>query len=62
MDGFLSNLNLEVVVPWLVTGATVITAATPTQTDNLVLNGVLRVFNIAAGNVFRNRNADDRPG
>lgn len=39
--------------------ATIITAATPTQTDNKVLNAVLRALNVLAGNFAKNRNADD---
>ena len=43
-----------------VTLATAITAVTPTKTDDAVLNVVLRFMNVLAGNVGRNRNADDR--
>lgn len=52
---------------WLVaitavcTAATAITALTPTRADDRVLDAVLRVLNLVAGNVGRNRNADDKP-
>ena len=44
----------------LVTAATAITAITPTTVDNKVLAVVLAVLNFAAGNVGKNRNADDK--
>lgn len=43
----------------VVTIANVITVATPTKTDNRVLNGVLKVLNSLAFNFARNKNADD---
>lgn len=42
----------------VVTAATGITAITPTKTDDAFLNAVLRVLNILAGNVLKNRNKD----
>ena len=44
----------------LVTAATAITALTPTKTDDKYISLVLRVLNILAGNVTKNRNADDK--
>jgi len=41
-----------------VTGATALTAITPTKADDKVVNAVLKFLNFLAGNVFRNRNAD----
>jgi len=52
---------------WLVavtsvcTAATAVTALTPTRADDRVLDIILRVLNVLAGNVGRNRNADDKP-
>ena len=40
---------------------TAITALTPTRADDRVLDIILRVLNVLAGNVGRNRNAGDRP-
>lgn len=44
----------------VVTAATAITAITPTKSDDKIINIVLKVLNILAGNVFRNKNKDDR--
>lgn len=43
----------------VVTAATAITALTPTKTDDAIVNTILRVLNIIAGNVGKNTNADD---
>ena len=43
----------------LVTAATAITALTPTQADDKVVAVALKVLNVLAGNVGKNRNADD---
>jgi len=43
----------------LVTAATAITALTPSTADDKVLNTALRVLNLLAGNVGKNKNADD---
>lgn len=43
----------------IVTAASTITAITPTQTDNDVLNKVLRVLNVLSINIGKNQNADD---
>ena len=45
----------------LCTAATAITALTPTRADDRALDTILRILNVLAGNVGRNRNADDRP-
>ena len=44
----------------LVTAATAITALTPTKADDKYVALALRVLNILAGNVAKNRNADDK--
>jgi len=43
----------------IVTAATAVSAITPTQADNRILSVVLTVLNFAAGNVAKNKNADD---
>lgn len=44
----------------LVTAATAITMLTPTTVDNTVINIILKVLNVLAGNVLKNKNADDK--
>ena len=46
-------------VTGVVTAATAITSLTPTTSDDKVIGAVLKVLNFLAGNIFRNRNADD---
>ena len=41
--------------------ATVITALTPSTHDDAVVNTILKVLNMLAGNVARNKNADEEP-
>ena len=43
----------------VVTAATAITALTPTTVDNKIINVLLKVLNLLAGNVLKNKNMDD---
>ena len=43
----------------VLTACTAITSLTPSKSDDAVLNGILRVLNLLAGNVARNKNLDD---
>lgn len=43
----------------VVTAATAITALTPSTVDDKIINGVLKVLNILAGNFAKNKNADE---
>ena len=43
----------------VVTAATAITALTPTKADDQWVSMILRVLNVLAGNVGKNKNADD---
>ena len=51
--------NWLVAVTAVISAATAITALTPTKTDNKIINIVLKVLNFLAGNVLKNKNADD---
>jgi|TARA_R100001244_G_C5151560_1_gene129714 hypothetical protein len=42
----------------LVTGATAITALTPTTVDDRAINWLLKILNFMAGNFGKNRNKD----
>tara|TARA_R100000306_G_C4371075_1_gene139992 strand:+ start:1484 stop:1678 length:195 start_codon:yes stop_codon:yes gene_type:complete len=56
---FESLPNWVVAITSVLTAATAITALTPSQADDKMLNMVLRVLNTLAGNVGKNKNADD---
>lgn len=55
---------LEAAPVWLtaltgvVTAATAITALTPSKSDDKVLNTILKILNVLAGNVGKNANKD----
>jgi hypothetical protein len=64
MDAFFNFLTSPDFQQWVlaVTGvisaATAITAITPTKADDKIINAVLTVLNLLAGNVGKNKNAD----
>ncbi|WP_025898620.1 hypothetical protein [Sneathiella glossodoripedis] len=65
MHGIMENLGDATLfagqmLALLVTAATIITALTPSKSDNELLDRVLGYLNLIAGNVGHNRNADDR--
>ena len=43
-----------------VTAATAITSITPTKSDDRIINFILRILNILAGNILKNKNKDDK--
>jgi len=59
MDLFESLPAWLVAITTVVTAATAITALTPTKTDDKVVGTILRILNVLAGNVGKNKNADD---
>jgi hypothetical protein len=56
---------LEAAPVWLtaitgvVTAATALTALTPSKSDDKVLDKILKILNLLAGNIGKNKNADD---
>lgn len=59
------NLSFfDKVQPWItaitavVTACTAITMLTPSQTDNKILSIILKILNLFAGNVLKNKNKD----
>ena len=49
-----------VAITTVVTACTAITAITPTKHDDEIINKVLKVLNFLAGNIGKNKNADDK--
>jgi hypothetical protein len=64
MDAFFTFLTSLDFKTWIaaiggvVTACTAVTALTPTKVDNLIVNALLAVLNVLAGNVGQNKNAD----
>ena len=44
----------------IVTACTAITMLTPTKSDDMVFNTILKVLNLMSGNFGKNKNADDK--
>lgn len=63
MDAILNALDAApawlTAITGIVTAATAITALTPTTADDKAVAMILRVLNLLAGNVGKNKNADD---
>jgi len=64
---FLMNLfsnpeigNWVAAITGLVTASTAITMLTPTKADDKIVSMLLKGLNFLAGNVFKNKNADDK--
>lgn len=47
-----------VAITAVVTAATAVTALTPTKADDKIVNGILKMLNVLAGNFGKNKNAD----
>ena len=47
-------------VTGIVTACTAVTALTPTQSDDKIINFVLQILNLLSGNIGKNRNKDDQ--
>ena len=57
----MENFNAWVAgITAVVTACTAITAITPTKSDDKIIDAILRILNVLAGNVAKNRNRDDR--
>jgi hypothetical protein len=51
--------QIATVIASVIAVATAVTAITPSKSDDAILNGILKVLNLLAGNVLKNKNADD---
>ena len=66
MEAFFNFLASQEFQAWIVaisgvvTACTAITAITPTNVDNKILDALLTILNVLAGNVGKNKNADDQ--
>jgi len=59
MNWIVSNWDqVLVILMSIITVATAVTAITPTKADDKIVNFVLMVLNVVAGNVGKNKNAD----
>lgn len=53
--------NWVVAITGVVTALSVVTTLTPTTTDDAIVNKILKVLNVLALNIGKNKNADDVP-
>lgn len=51
--------NYAEIVTAVITIANIITASTPSKSDNKILNSILKILNIVSLNIGKNKNADD---
>jgi len=62
MLSFLNSLPFGEIITWatiIITAANVITVATPTRSDNMILDFISKIVNFLAVNFGNNKNADD---
>ena len=60
---FLSGIDfgkIFAIATAVLSAATVITAMTPTKADDKIVGFILKLLNFLAGNVGKNKNADDK--
>jgi len=60
---FLKDLDLGKIfsiATAILSAATVITAMTPTKADDKIIGFILKLLNLLAGNIGKNKNADDK--
>lgn len=57
---FQNSMDIFNIISAVVTIATAITMITPTTADNIILDKILKVLNVFAGNILKNKNLDDK--
>jgi len=60
---FLASLDFGKIITIamaVLSSATVITAMTPTKADDKIVGFILKLLNLLAGNIGKNKNADDK--
>ena len=58
LELFTNILQYVAPVTGVITAATAVTAITPTRSDDKIINIILKILNIVAGNVLKNANKD----
>ena len=60
MSAFMGQ-NVVAMIGEIVLFANTVTMAMPTRwKNNMIMDGISKVLNVLAGNVFKNKNADDK--